>query len=116
MCIRDSLEAVLGQALGAREPGVVEQDVERLAAVEERLRRGLHRREVGKIELQEVCLAAGRADLVDHGPRPFLGSAREDQVRAQLSQGEGRRATDPGVRARDEDGSPRLALGHGRGG
>src|SRR5690606_30041740 len=70
------LESACRAASPAADAGVVEQDVQRLALGEERLRALPYRLEIPQVELEVVRLTAGRlGDLLDDRASSFRGPA-----------------------------------------
>ncbi len=102
------LEAILGQAPLATDPGVVDQDVQLLAGRQEGLRAGPYRNQVGQVERQEAdILIAGGGDDASDGGLAFLrrpaGDVHPSATRRQRPRGS---QADPGIGAGHQEGLP----------
>src|SRR5213080_1058121 len=102
------VEAVLGEGARPRDPGVVDQDVDRLAGSEKRLGGAPHRAEIRYIEGHPLR-PHGRVAALDpgqDGSGPLLGARREHDPAAPRREGLDQRTADAGARSGDEEGPP----------
>src|SRR2546429_44877 len=102
------VEAVLAEGARPCDARIVDQDVDRMAGLEERMRGAPHRSEIGNIE-GHALRPRGRVAALDraqHGPGPLLGACREHDPAAACRKGLDQRATDAGIRSGDEERPP----------
>ena len=103
------VEAVPAQGARARDAGVVDQDIDRLAGREERLGGAPHRAEIRDVQRHPLRRRRRETALerAQHGPGPLLGAGREHHPIAAGREGLDQSTADARIRSGDEE-RPRL--------
>ena len=106
------LETLPGQAAGSREPGVVDQAMQRQAARQKRVGAVPNRSERAKVQRQEFQLAAARmvAKLIDQRLRALGGAAGQEDMGASLGERQGGDPADSGIGPGDQCDAARQGL------